>query len=139
MTHLYETKYFGPGNVRGARIRVKRRDRNNYGKVTTTWHDYDHSARDAHDAALVEALVDDFGLDQYNLLTHADSETLDGTGTVRIVWQKPMSEDEKRALEFMRRCEGKPQSVAPDTLEIARKLVARGYLKDLGYGQFQYR
>lgn len=95
MAYLYETKYFGPGNVRGPRIRVKRRDVNDRNKVKTTWHEYDYSARDAHDAALVEALVNDFGLEQYNLLAHADSETLNGTGKVRIVWQCP----ERRAQD----------------------------------------
>lgn len=84
MTMLYQTKYFGPTDVKGARIQVKRRK--SLDKIKTTYHDYDHSAHDAHRVAVDEAMIDDLGLGDFQRASWNESDTLDRSGLIRIVW-----------------------------------------------------
>lgn len=100
MTYAIETKYFGPGNVRGARIRVK----SYWG---TKFYDYDHAARDAHVAALELALANMDNVRDNMKRVYNYSDNVNGDGIVALVWHEDKDNKIVNELETIRyHCEG---------------------------------
>jgi len=91
MTYSIETKYFGPGNVRGARIRVK-------SNWDTKWYEYDHAARDPHVVAASQFLNDTMKVRAGMTPRTNHCDNVRGDGIVMIVWCESQTEVDRTII-----------------------------------------